>query len=68
MSSTEIFRVSKTIPKQGFNEFELGSLNHINPLDMIPDFAALTFGPFDKSPDWSPLQQQVNTFMLMSTL
>lgn len=54
----EILRVSETIPNQGFNEFELGSPNHINPLDMIPDFAALDFGPFDKSSDWSPLQQQ----------
>ncbi|GKA26176.1 KH domain-containing protein [Tanacetum coccineum] len=54
----EILRVSLTIPNQGFNEFELGTPNHINPLDMIPDFAALSLGPFDRSSNWSPLQQQ----------
>ncbi|KAI3667840.1 hypothetical protein L6452_42910 [Arctium lappa] len=57
----EIWRVSEMIANEGHNDFDrlqLGIPNPSNPLDMIPDVAAINVGRWDGSSGQSPLQYQ----------
>lgn len=57
----EIFRVSEMIANQGLNDFDrlqLGIPNPSNPLDMMPDVAAVSVGCWDGNCGQSPLQYQ----------
>ncbi|KAI3719755.1 hypothetical protein L6452_20659 [Arctium lappa] len=63
-----VLTVSEMIANQGPNNFDrlqLGIPNPSNPLDMMPDVAAISVGCWDGNSGQIPLQYQMNMFMLM---
>ncbi|XP_024975293.1 KH domain-containing protein At3g08620-like isoform X1 [Cynara cardunculus var. scolymus] len=57
----EILRVSEMIANQGLNDFDrlqLGIPNPSNPLNMMPDVAAISVGRWDGDSGQSPLQYE----------
>ncbi|XP_024975296.1 KH domain-containing protein At3g08620-like isoform X2 [Cynara cardunculus var. scolymus] len=60
-ASKQILRVSEMIANQGLNDFDrlqLGIPNPSNPLNMMPDVAAISVGRWDGDSGQSPLQYE----------